>query len=120
MDCQDWKPVVFHKKGPKNTKDAKRQGLPVGSVKRPGAGTNRQMERKYKEDEDGMPITKGLPKGFGRKMQQARNAKGLKQKELAQKIGERVQVVQDYEQEKVTNVNQNVLRKIEKHLGKLR
>ena len=122
MSHQDWEPVVFRKKGTSSTKNTKGQGgIPTTIAKKSGGGTNRHnMERKYKEDEDGMPITKGLPKGFSHNMQQARQAKGLKQKELAQKIGERVQVVQDYELGKVTNVNQNILRKIEKHLGKLR
>ena len=127
MDCQDWTPVVLHNNHNKTSKNYKEssnqgnqgnQGLPA--VKKYGAGTNTQIGRKYKEDEDGMPITKGVRKGFGQKMQQARQQKGWTQKELAQKIGERVQVVQEYEQERVTNVNNNIVRKIERYLGRLK
>ena len=120
MDHQDWNTVVFRKKHPKTAKDAQRRGLPTGTYKRPNSGKNKQPERKYKEDEDGMPIRKGLPKGFGQRMQKARQAKGFKQKELAQKIGERIQVVQDYERGKVLNVNQGIINKLERCLGKLR
>ena len=114
MDHQDWKNVVIRKKHNKQAKT----GMPAGSIRK--AATNKNQSRKYKEDEFGMPITKGLPKGFGKRMQQARSAKKWTQKELAVKIGERVQIVKDYETEHVTNVNSAIVQKLEKHLGKLR
>lgn len=118
MDCQDWKPVVFHKKKSNTTHTATQSAQNSKFVQRVPHKSNSQVERTYKEDEDGVPITKGLKKGFGRKMQQARQEKGWTQKELAHKIGERLQVVQDYEQERVINANNKVIRKIEKYLGK--
>lgn len=113
MDCQDWKPVILHKK---------ESTAPVAPHPPSAYGATGKpiQERKYKEDEFGMPITKGLHKGFGKKMQQARQQKGWSQKELAQKIGEKVQVVQEYEQEKVLNVNNGIIKKIERHLGSLK
>ena len=120
MDHQDWQTVKFKKKYSRKGKEAKLQGQPTTTVKRAGAGKNKQPARKYKEDDDGKPITKGLPKGFGRRMQQARQAKGLNQKQLAQKIGERLQVVQKYERGDVGNVSSGIVNKLERHLGKLR
>jgi ribosome-binding protein aMBF1 (putative translation factor) len=111
MDHQDWKPVILKKK----------EAAPVAKtapVVR--AGPTGTMERKYKEDEFGMPITKGLPEGFGKRMQQARTDKKLTQDRLAQLISERVQVVKEYESGKVINVKQSIIAKLEKQLGKLR
>jgi ribosome-binding protein aMBF1 (putative translation factor) len=111
MDHQDWKPVILHKKP-----TAAPQKKPPTSH----TGPTGNMERKYKEDEFGMPITKGLPEGFGKRMQQARTAKKITQDRLAQLISERVQVVKEYESGKVANVKQSTITKLEKHLGKLR
>ena len=116
MEHQDWKEVVIRKKH--NSKTSVGSGIPTGSIRK-GGGANKNQGRKYKEDEFGMPITKGLPKGFGRRMQQARSAKGWTQKGLASKIGERIQIVKDYESERVPNVNSSIVQKLEKHLSKL-
>lgn len=117
---QDWQTVTIGKKKPTTS------FMADSTMKKPGGGGNSTQTaggtvttRKYKEDEFGMPITKGLKKGFGAHMAQVRTAKGLSQKDLASKIGEKIQVVKDYESEKVVNVNQTIIRKIEKHIGSL-
>lgn len=66
----------------------------------------------YKEDTDGNPVKKELPKDFGQKMQQ-----GWSQKELARRLNIKVSTVQEYEQGKVTNPNKTFARKIERVLG---
>jgi putative transcription factor len=118
---QDWQTVTIGKKKPTTSV------MGDSTMKKPGTGGNSTLTaggtvtvRKYKEDEFGMPITKGLKKGFGANMAQVRTSKGLSQKDLASKIGEKIQVVKDYESEKVVNVNQTIIRKMEKHIGSLK
>jgi putative transcription factor len=50
-------------------------------------------------------------------IQQARQAKGLTQKDLATKINEKPQVVNEYEGGKAMNPNQQILMKLERALG---
>lgn len=50
-------------------------------------------------------------------IQQARQAKGLTQKDLATKINEKPQVVNEYEAGKAINPNQQILMKLERALG---
>lgn len=50
-------------------------------------------------------------------IQQARQAKGLTQKDLATKINEKPSVVNDYEGGKALNPNQQILMKLERALG---
>jgi putative transcription factor len=50
-------------------------------------------------------------------IQQARQAKGLTQKDLATKINEKPQVVNEYESGKALNPNQQTLMKLERALG---
>ena len=103
MDCQDWKPVVLNKKQPK--------GSSTHSL-------SNQNPTKIKEEKPSDEIPKKtMPKGFGKKMQQARAEKGWSQKELAQKLNCKVSEVQAYEQNKVENPNRKFGRKIEKVLG---
>jgi putative transcription factor len=52
----------------------------------------------------------------GKLIQQARQAKGLTQKDLAMKISEKANVVNDYEMGR-TIPNEGVLRKLERVLG---
>jgi putative transcription factor len=115
---QDWKTVTIGKnKGASNGGSV----LPV-SIQRnidSNSGKIPVSNKKYKEDEFGIPVKNGLKKGFGTRMAQARTAKGLTQKDLASRIGEKVQVVKDYESEKVINVNQGIIRKMEKYIGPL-
>ncbi|KAJ3105297.1 hypothetical protein HDU96_008645 [Phlyctochytrium bullatum] len=53
----------------------------------------------------------------GKAIQQARQAKGLTQKDLATKINEKQTVVNEYESGKAANPNQQVLAKMERVLG---
>lgn len=108
MSYQDWSPVVFKSK-PKNqpkTKVANRKPL----------NSNNSVPN-YKEDEDGMPIKKTLPKNFGQNMAEARKRKGLSQKELAQQVNCKVSEIQQYEQNRHPNPNKAFARKIERKLG---
>jgi putative transcription factor len=57
----------------------------------------------------GMSVSKAI--------QQARQAKGLTQKDLATKINEKPQVVNEYEAGKAINPNQQILMKLERALG---
>lgn len=95
---QDWSPITLRKK----------------EVQRPKIVN--PSTPKYKEDEDGMPIKKTLPKDFGSKMQTARLAKEWTQKELAQKLNVKLSDIQAYEQGTVTNPNRAFARRIEKAL----
>jgi ribosome-binding protein aMBF1 (putative translation factor) len=114
MEHQDWKTIVLNNKSTSSTTSSTTPHV------NPRPGPTGVTERKYKEDEFGMPISKGLPEGFGKRMQQARTTKNLTQDQLAKLISERVQVVKDYESGKVLNVKQSVIAKLEKHLGKIR
>jgi len=118
MEHQDWTPVTIGKRKADPSIVPSRLPGTTTTMGRGGTG-NVIAGRKYKEDEFGMPITKGLKKGFGKVIEQARAAKGLTQKELAVKIGEKIQVVKDYETESVLNVNHAVIKKMEKFLGPL-
>ena len=95
---QDWSPITLRKK----------------EVQRPKIVN--PSTPKYKEDEDGMPIKKTLPKDFGQRMQAARLQKGWSQKELAQKLNVKISDIQEYEQGKVNNPNRSLARRIEKIL----
>ncbi|KAL2916054.1 multiprotein-bridging factor 1 [Polyrhizophydium stewartii] len=58
-----------------------------------------------------------VPLSLGKTIQQARQAKGLTQKDLATKINEKQPVVNDYESGRATNPNQQILAKMERVLG---
>lgn len=108
MDHQDWKPVIFKGK-PKKPVTKKLLGSGPRNPSRSQVG--------YREDEDGKPIKKTLPKDFGKKMQQARAKKGWTQKDLAQKMNCKVSEIQDYEHNRVDNPNKSFARRIERTLG---
>uniref|UniRef100_A0A0E0LD43 HTH cro/C1-type domain-containing protein n=1 Tax=Oryza punctata TaxID=4537 RepID=A0A0E0LD43_ORYPU len=124
---QDWEPVVLRRTKPKaadlkSTKavnQAMRTGAPVETVRKAAAGTNKAAAaaapaRKLDESTE--------PAGLGRvgaevraAIQKARVAKGWSQAELAKRINERAQVVQEYESGKAVPV-QAVLAKMERAL----
>ncbi|KAF0903003.1 hypothetical protein E2562_022629 [Oryza meyeriana var. granulata] len=130
---QDWEPVVLRRTKPKaadlkSTKavnQAMRTGAPVETVRKAAAGTNKKSSsaaaaavvapaRKLDESTE--------PAGLGRvgaevraAIQKARVAKGWSQAELAKRINERAQVVQEYESGKAVPV-QAVLAKMERAL----
>ncbi|KAJ3692049.1 hypothetical protein LUZ60_012399 [Juncus effusus] len=127
---QDWEPVVIRKSKPKpselkaakSVNNALRTGVPVETVKKHSAGTNKSGSgtglavhvRKLEEMTE--------PAGFEKvgaevraKIQKARVEKKMSQAELAKLINERVQVVQEYESGKAVP-NQAVLAKMERVL----
>jgi len=128
MADQDWTPVVIRpKKQNNNKKTAVRaaQQTNPGTVEsqKKAAPANKQRSSDYdvrKLDQDdgeeaGYEVkTVGLT--MGRKIQQARQAKNWTQKQLAEQIQEKQQVVQQYENGKAIP-NQQVIHKMEKALG---
>uniref|UniRef100_A0A0E0E3D3 HTH cro/C1-type domain-containing protein n=1 Tax=Oryza meridionalis TaxID=40149 RepID=A0A0E0E3D3_9ORYZ len=127
---QDWEPVVLRRtklkaadlKSTKAVNQAMRTGASVETVRKAAAGTNKAAAsgaaaapaRKLDESTE--------PAGLGRvgaevrgAIQKARVAKGWSQAELAKRINERAQVVQEYESGKAVPV-QAVLAKMERAL----
>lgn len=123
---QDWEPVVLNRPKPKaaETKSAKavnaaiRAGAAVETVKKHDAGTNKKSApaSARKLDEATEPVGLERVGAEVRSMiQRARVAKRMSQAELAKRINERAQVVQDYEGGKAVP-NHAVLAKMEKVL----
>ncbi|XP_047053433.1 multiprotein-bridging factor 1c-like [Lolium rigidum] len=124
---QDWEPVVLRRAKPKaaDLKSAKavnqalRSGAPVETVRKAAAGTNRKAAAEAparKLDETTEPAALDRVAGEVRAViQRARVAKGWSQAELAKRISERAQVVQEYESGKAVPA-QAVLAKMERAL----
>ena len=125
----DWDTVtVLRKKPPKASamktqqaiNAAQKQGIPIETNKKYNAATNKhagttlnttKLDRETEElhhDTVGIDVAKII--------QQARQQKGLTQKDLATKICEKPQVVNDYEAGKAIP-NQQILGKMERVLG---
>lgn len=115
MDCQDWTPVVL---GKKKKQQPKKGELGAESFRNASGGTNKQhaSNASKKVEEDELPKVKKLDNDFGKRLQQARCAKKMTQKDLAQKINEKQKVVQDYETGKAIP-NHTVINKMERALG---
>lgn len=110
---QDWEPVVFRKK----KVNAPKKGAPGGTGVRKHTQSNKQTVSDIRiKDEDELPQLKTVSRSLSKQIQDARTTKKLTQKQLAQKINERVQVVQDYESGKAAPTNQ-ILSKLRKALG---
>jgi len=128
MADQDWTPVVIRpKKQNNNKKSAVRaaQQTAPGAVQtqKKAAPANKQRSADYdvrKLDRDDGEETgyevKTVGLATGKKIQQARQNKNWTQKELAENIQEKQQVVQQYENGKAVP-NQQVIHKLEKALG---
>ncbi|CAL8095606.1 unnamed protein product [Calicophoron daubneyi] len=99
---------------------AQRRGDPIETHKRWSAGQNKQRtidKNTAKLDEETEDFHNDLvDMDVGRLIMQARQEKGLTQKELATKINEKPQVVADYEQARAVR-NQAILSKMERVLG---
>jgi len=125
----DWDTVtVLRKRAPKASvmktesavNQARRQGLQVDTSQKFGAGTNKQhvitkntakLDRENEElKHDKVPIE------VGKLIQQGRNSKGLSQKDLATKICEKPQIINDYEAGRGIP-NNVILGKIERVIG---
>lgn len=125
----DWDEVtVIRKRAPKTgqlktpqaVSAAQRQGLEIETSKKYAAGQNKQhtaaknVAKLDRETEELHHETVGLD--MSRLIQQGRQAKGMTQKELATKICEKPQVVNEYESGKAIP-NQAVISKLERALG---
>jgi putative transcription factor len=115
MEHQDWEPVVWTKK--KTKKDFVKEGK-TSIVRKHDAGLNKKTKIVFKKSmEDGeydVPETVSLDLKL--QIQQARMAKKLSQKMLAQMISEHAGTIQSYENGTAIP-NPAVLSKISKALG---
>jgi putative transcription factor len=129
MAESDWDEVtIIRKRAPKAGQlksqqainAAQRQGLAIETSKKFTAGQNKQHEaaknvtKLDRETEELHHETVGLD--IGRLIQQGRQAKGMTQKDLATKICEKQQIVNEYESGKAIP-NQNIINKMERALG---
>ena len=100
---------------------AARTGAGVDSQKKHAAGSNKQHggpvvdARKLEDEEAGVKL-KTVSVDLKNQIAQARQAKGMTQKELAVKINEKQTVVAEYESGKAI-VDQKILSKMSKALG---
>jgi putative transcription factor len=129
MSESDWDQVtVLRKKPPKASamktqqaiNAAQKQGIPIETNKKYAAGTNKhsattlnttKLDRETEELHH-QTVTQDV----ARLIQQTRQAKGITQKDLATKICEKPQVVNEYESGKAIP-NQQVIGKLERALG---
>ncbi|CAD6336443.1 unnamed protein product [Miscanthus lutarioriparius] len=129
---QDWEPVVLRRTKPKaaDLKSAKavnqalRSGAAVETVRKSAAGTNKHSSasaaaaapaaRKLDETTEPAAVER-VAAEVRAAIQKARVAKGWSQAELAKRINERAQVVQEYESGKAAPA-QAVLAKMERAL----
>jgi len=125
----DWDSVtVLRKKPPKAStlksesavNTARRQGVAVETQQKYGAGTNKQhvtTKNTAKLDRETEELKhEKIPLEVGKIIQQGRQAKGLSQKDLATRICEKQQVVNDYEAGRGIP-NNLILGKIERVIG---
>ena len=125
----DWDTVTYlRKKPPKPStmksqqavNQAQRQGVPIETTKKFNAATNKHSQSTLntakldRETEELHHDRVGLD--VGRLIQQGRQAKGMNQKDLATKICEKQNVVNDYEAGKAIP-NQQIMTKLERVLG---
>ncbi|KAM1090111.1 hypothetical protein ACFX13_018073 [Malus domestica] len=123
---QDWEPVVLQKKpkssalrDPKAVNQAIRSGAPVQSIKKFDAGSNKKTApvvsvKKLEEAAEPAALDR-VSTEVRLAIQKARLEKKMSQAELAKRINERPQVVQEYENGKAVP-NQAVLAKMERVL----
>ncbi|XP_021933028.1 endothelial differentiation-related factor 1 homolog isoform X3 [Zootermopsis nevadensis] len=125
----DWETVtILRKKPPKASamkseqaiNAARRQGVAVDTQSKWGAATNKQhvtTKNTAKLDRETEELKHDkVPLDLGRLIQQGRQARGWSQKELATKVNEKPQVINDYEAGRGIP-NQVVIGKIEKAIG---
>jgi putative transcription factor len=97
---------------------AMRQGQPVETLKKPAAGSNKQLtgaQAAKLENETEEFKHEKVSQDLRKTIQQARQAKGWSQSDLAKQINENVKVVQEHERGGIPN--QSVLAKMERQLG---
>ena len=119
MDGQDWEPVVFRKSAPTTDRDARSRGLTMNGVRKSGGSRSNGAgdgQRLAKLDREEVGTHKKVSKATARAIQQGRLAKKMSQKEFAQKINAKPEVVASYESGKA-QPNQQVLNKMSRVLG---
>ncbi|XP_011337198.1 endothelial differentiation-related factor 1 homolog isoform X3 [Ooceraea biroi] len=131
MSDWDTAPITLRKRAPKSStlktekavNDARRQGFTVETQAKceyRGGGANRQhvtTKNTAKLDRETEELKHDqIPLELGKLIQQGRQSKGLSQKDLATKVNEKAQVINDYEAGRGIP-NQMVIGKIERVLG---
>ncbi|XP_788121.2 endothelial differentiation-related factor 1 [Strongylocentrotus purpuratus] len=127
--AEDWDTVTYLRRKAPSSKQARsskavnsalRQGQQVDTNKKFSAGTNKQKsasKNTAKLDRETEELHhEHVSLDVGKVMQRGRQDKNLTQKELATKINEKQQVINEYESGKAVTNNQ-VLAKIERVLG---
>nr|CAG4642924.1 EOG090X0ILG [Evadne anonyx] len=125
---QQWEPVVIKKKLPKGVSAksekvvnaARRQGLAVDTVTKYGAASNKHSvttlnTAKLDQESEELKHDK-VPLEIGKLIQKGRQDKQLTQKDLATRINEKPQIINDYEAGRGIP-NQTTLGKIERAIG---
>lgn len=114
------KPKTGHLKSEQALSAAQRQGVDIQTSKKFAAGSNKQHsvdKNTAKLDRETEELSHAhVSLDVGRLIQQGRQAKSLTQKELATRINEKPQVINDYESARAIP-NQAVLAKIERVIG---
>lgn len=128
MSDWDTAPITLRKRIPKASalksqqavNQARRQGVAVETQAKWGGGANKQhvtTKNTAKLDRETEELKhEKVPLDLGKLIQQGRQGKGLSQKDLATKVNEKTQVINDYEAGRGIP-NQLVIGKIEKVLG---
>lgn len=99
-DCQDWDPVIFHKRPVYSKKGAIAPGTPYVTVSTGKTGQPRDYDpRKHGKLDDATDSSriKRVGREMGLKIQQARQSQALSQKDLAFKMSVPLSVVSQWE-----------------------
>merc|ERR1719271_1685403 len=113
---QDWSTVTFSNNRPTSARGPAGGGS-TQAVKRPGgAGTTSGISAAQLENETDELKHQTVSKDLRIAISQARNAKGLTQKQLATQLNMQPQVINEYESGKAIPNNQ-IIAKIERALG---
>ncbi|XP_066592090.1 endothelial differentiation-related factor 1 homolog [Prorops nasuta] len=128
MSDWDTAPITLRKRAPKASalkseqaiNTARRQGVAIETQVKWGGGANKQhvtTKNTAKLDRETEELKHDkVPLDLGKLIQQGRQNKGLSQKDLATKVNEKAQVINDYEAGRGIP-NQMVIGKIERVLG---
>tara|TARA_B100002051_G_C16547852_1_gene540966 strand:- start:138 stop:497 length:360 start_codon:yes stop_codon:yes gene_type:complete len=114
---QDWDPVIWNKSKPKSSNDAVQRGYTTTSVSK----KNPSFSRLKKIDTEELNVIPCIKKNTAQIIQKSRLSKKMTQKELANKINEKPQIISSYESGKA-KPKPEILQKIRRVLeikGKL-
>ncbi len=119
MGDQDWAPVTLKKTGGLGTKKSlggAKSGGAVSTEARSGSARSHSAHLAKLEDSDDVYKHNTVSTELKKAITQARMAKKMTQKQLAQSINERAEVIQEYENGKAIP-NPQVLNKLDRALG---